>query len=117
MNTSEQIPKDSEIVNAKDVFNNPELKEAVEPDSELKKWLLEYVGEKTNPENDEITVENIVEIMASEFPEFLMAVAEENWIRGYHQALHDVDEGAKLREQELQEKLNPETEEQEDEDA
>ena len=35
----------------------------------------------------------IVETMATEFPEFLMAVAEENWIRGYHQALDDVDAG------------------------
>jgi hypothetical protein len=31
--------------------------------------------------------------MAEEFPEFLMVVAEENWIRGYHQALEDVDSG------------------------
>ena len=117
MNTSEQIPKDSEIVNAKDVFNNPNLKEEVKPDSELKKWLLEYIGEKTKPESNEVSVENIVEVVASEFPDFLMVVAEENWIRGYHQALYDVDEGAKLREQELQEKLNFETEEQEDEDG
>ena len=29
--------------------------------------------------------------MAQEFPEFLMAIAEENWIRGYHQAPTDVD--------------------------
>ena len=40
MNTNEQIPEDSEIVNAKDVFNNPVLNETVKPDSELKKWLL-----------------------------------------------------------------------------
>ena len=38
----------------------------------------------------------IVEVVSREFPEFLLAVAEENWIRGYHQALNDVDEGAKL---------------------
>jgi hypothetical protein len=28
--------------------------------------------------------------MANEFPEFLMAVAEENWIRGYQQAFDDI---------------------------
>ena len=28
-----------------------------------------------------------------EFPEFLMAIAEENWVRGYHQALEDVEIG------------------------
>ena len=38
----------------------------------------------------------IVHTLAEEFPEFLMAVAEENWIRGYQQAIHDVDEGQKL---------------------
>ena len=35
----------------------------------------------------------IVETMAKEFPEFLMAIAEENWVRGYHQALEDVEIG------------------------
>ena len=117
MNIDEKLPEDSKIVSAREVFNNPDLKEEVKPDNELKKWLVGYVGEKTKPENHDVTVENIVEVIAEEFPEFLMVVAEENWIRGYHQALHDVDEGAKLREQELQEKLNPETEEQEDEDG
>jgi hypothetical protein len=38
----------------------------------------------------------IVNTMAEEFPEFLMAIAEENWIRGYHQALTDVQEGEKI---------------------
>ena len=38
----------------------------------------------------------IVETMATEVPEFLMAVAEENWIRGYHQALNDVDVGQRM---------------------
>ena len=43
--------------------------------------------------------------MAKDFPEFLLAVAEENWIRGYHQALTDVSEGEKvMREMEEEEK-------------
>ena len=79
---------------------NPTLTEEVEPDSEFKTWLVNYVGEKTGPDNTQVTVENIVEVMANEFPEFLMAVAEENWVRGYHQALVDVDEGKKLYEEE-----------------
>ena len=33
----------------------------------------------------------IIEVMAKEFPEFLLVVAEENFIRGYQQALADVD--------------------------
>ena len=34
--------------------------------------------------------------MAEEFPDFLLLVAEENWIRGYEQALNDVEEGERL---------------------
>jgi len=80
---------------------NPTLTEEVESDNELKTWLVNYVGEKVGSADGQVTVENIVETMAEDFPEFLMVVAEENWIRGYHQALVDVDDGAKLREEEL----------------
>ena len=41
-------------------------------------------------------MEMIVDALAEEFPEFLMVVAEENWIRGYHQAMTDVEMGEKL---------------------
>lgn len=34
--------------------------------------------------------------MAEEFPEFLLALAEENWIRGYRQGIADVEEGQAL---------------------
>tara|TARA_A100001515_G_scaffold87067_1_gene69137 strand:+ start:1624 stop:1956 length:333 start_codon:yes stop_codon:yes gene_type:complete len=91
-----------------DLGENPTLAEKVEANSELKTWLVDYVGEKVEPENGQITVENIVEVMAKEFPEFLMAVAEENWIRGYHQALVDVEEGKKLYEQEQECKITDE---------
>ena len=83
---------------------NPTLTEEVVPDNELKSWLVNYVGDKTEPEDDQVTVENIVEVMAEEFPDFLMAVAEENWVRGYHQALFDVEEGKKMYERELAKK-------------
>lgn len=72
------------------------LDQAVVSDTELKTWLVNYVGNKANPDNGEVTVEHIVEVMADEFPEFLMAIAEENWIRGYEQALNDVDMGERL---------------------
>ena len=61
--------------------------------------MVNYVGEKSDPENGEVTVAMIVETMAVEFPEFLMAVAEENWVRGYHQALDDVDAGRNILEE------------------
>tara|TARA_R110000824_G_scaffold76935_2_gene194796 strand:- start:116 stop:427 length:312 start_codon:yes stop_codon:yes gene_type:complete len=89
-----------EVVNAKEFNKNPSLEQMVEPDNHLKNFLVEYVGEKYNPEDQEVTVEMIVETMAAEFPEFLLAVAEENWIRGYQQAIGDVDIG--LREVERQ---------------
>jgi hypothetical protein len=47
---------------------NPTLNEEVEPDNELKTWLVNYVGDKTEPESGQVTVENIVEVMAEEFP-------------------------------------------------
>ena len=72
------------------------LKETVETDTEMKNWLVNYVGEKHDPDSGEVTVEMIVETMATEFPEFLMVIAEENWIRGYHQALSDVDAGQEV---------------------
>ena len=78
------------------IQENPVLKNAVLTDTELKTWLVEYVGNKNQNSDKNVTVEMIVEVVSREFPEFLLAVAEENWIRGYHQALNDVDEGAKL---------------------
>ena len=74
---------------------NPTLSEDVEKNSPLKEWLVDYVGEKNQPENDQVTVDMIVETMAEEFPDFLVAVAEENFIRGYFQAMSDVEESEK----------------------
>ena len=81
-----------EFKKSKEIEHNPMLHEAVNSDTVLKEWLVDYVGEKHNPESEEVTVEMIVATIADEFPEFLMAVAEENWVRGYHQALVDVEE-------------------------
>jgi hypothetical protein len=78
------------------------LKETVNTDTVMKSWLVDYVGNQLNPEDEAVTVEMIVETMANEFPEFLMAVAEENWIRGYHQALEDVEIGREAAEIEAQ---------------
>ncbi len=82
-----------------DDYENPALKAPVEVDNPMKEWLVNYVGEKHKPENEEVTVEMIVETMATEFPDFLLVVAEENWIRGYHQALNDVEVGRKIQQE------------------
>jgi len=71
-------------------MKNPDLlKEVIPTESELKEIIVNYVGKTINPENDEITVEDIVDVFAEQFPEFLLALAEENWVNGYTQALSD----------------------------
>ena len=84
------------------IDENPDLLKLVEPDTEIKNLLVEYIGKKLNPENNEVTIEMVSKTMAKEFPEFLLVVAEENWIRGYHQALDDVDAGRQAAESELE---------------
>ena len=59
----------------------------------LKQMLLEYVGNKYATDADEgefeVTVQMIVDTLAHEFPEFVMIMAEENWVRGYQQGIDD----------------------------
>jgi len=65
----------------------------VAAENPLKEMLLEYVGKKFTTEEDEgefeVTVQMIVETLAHEFPEFVMIMAEENWVRGYQQGIDD----------------------------
>jgi hypothetical protein len=88
------------------IDENPELQKPVEPDTEIKNWLVEYVGEALQPENNEVTLEMVIEVMAKEFPEFLLSIAEENFIRGYQQALLDIEEGQKAWEEEKAKRKN-----------
>jgi hypothetical protein len=76
--------------------DNPDLKRPVHRENELKTWLVNYVGVKQAGTDGNVTVEMIVETLAKEFPEFLMVIAEENYIRGYEQALADVEVGQSL---------------------
>ena len=86
-------------------LENETLKEEVNKSTPVKEWLVNYVGsefvsemEKINSSGEgeplewdgSVTVEMIIEVMSSEFPEFLMAVAEENFVRGYSQAMADI---------------------------
>jgi hypothetical protein len=82
---------DAEQENEDKAYSNPLLKEHVSPETEIKSWLVEYVGNQHEPEDTNVTVGMIVETVAKEFPEFLMVVAEENFMRGYEQALNDVE--------------------------
>lgn len=69
--------------------NKDLFKPVVPQESELKEIIVSYVGKTINPKNEEITVEDIINVFADQFPEFLLAIAEENWINGYTQALND----------------------------
>jgi len=72
------------------------VSDGLEKETKLKEWLVNYVGQKHSPEDEKVTVEMVVETIAEEFPEFLLAVAEENWVRGYRQALDDSEIGKYL---------------------
>ena len=78
---------EEKIKTEQEAHTNPLLAMTVEGDSELKKYLVEYVGEKLDNEN--VTVNMIAEILATEFPEFVFAFAEENFLRGYQLGLDD----------------------------
>jgi hypothetical protein len=49
----------------------------------LKDAIVEYVGDKLQPENDEVTYDMVANVLAEEFPEFMVYIAEENYIRGW----------------------------------
>ena len=92
---------DLPTIKANDMIEeNPDLKVVIEKETPAKTWLEDYVGQTLEPENVEVTVEMIVNVMSAEFPEFLLALAEENWLRGYRQGVTDVEAGRMMAEQE-----------------
>ena len=82
---------EEKVITEQEVHENPLLALGVEPgsDSELKNFLVEYVGTKLD--NEEVTVNMISEVLAAEFPEFVFAFAEENFLRGYQLGLDDAE--------------------------
>ena len=79
---------------------SPVLDNIIKTDNDLKNLLVGYVGSKLNPKDKNVTVEMTIKVLAEEFPDLVMALAEENWIRGYQQGLDDVHVGKKLMEKE-----------------
>jgi len=71
-------------------IENSLLDSKVDEDSKLKEIIVNYIGQKVNPEDQKVTVEMALDVFAEEFPEFVLALAEENFIRGYNQAMNDV---------------------------
>tara|TARA_B100000700_G_scaffold329168_1_gene449770 strand:- start:3149 stop:3427 length:279 start_codon:yes stop_codon:yes gene_type:complete len=80
---------EEKTITEENVHQNPLLALPVEPDSELKKYLVEYVGTKLD--NEEVTVNMVAEVLATDFPEFVFAFAEENFLRGYQLGLNDAE--------------------------
>ncbi len=79
--------KDIPVKTEQEVHTNPMLSMTVNKDSELKSYLVEYVGTKLD--NEEVTVNMVAEVLATDFPEFVFAFAEENFLRGYQLGLDD----------------------------
>jgi len=80
---------EEKTITEEELHTNPLLGLAVEADSELKSYLVEYVGTKLD--NEEVTVNMIAEVLALDFPEFTFAFAEENFLRGYQLGLQDAE--------------------------
>lgn len=68
--------------------NENDENKKVEKDSKLKQFVVDYVGEKLSPDDECITVDMVLDVFANEFPEFLQVLAEENYFRGYEDALN-----------------------------
>ena len=71
-------------------LENPDLQNPVDDTTGLKQLVVNYIGNRLLAE-EEVTVDMAVQVFAAEFPEFLMAIAEENFLRGYQQALDDIE--------------------------
>ncbi len=87
--TNEQTQTKTTLTNEAQLNTSPLLSMIVEKDSVLKNYLVEYVGTKLD--NEEVTVEMITEVLATEFPEFVISLAEENFLLGYEQGLSDAN--------------------------
>jgi hypothetical protein len=73
----------------KEEIRNGILNKLIISDGGLKDLVVDYVGTKLNPENEEVTLEMVIGVLADEFPEVVLAIAEENFLRGYSVGLDD----------------------------
>ena len=65
------------------------LDKTVEARNELQEDLVRHVGNRINQQKDQVTIGQVIGVLASEFPELVITIAEENWVRGYKQGLDD----------------------------
>lgn len=72
------------------------LQDKVQNDNELKNYIINYTGRKKDPDDEQVTLEMVIDVLAEDFPELVLCMSEENWVRGYQQALTDVQDGERL---------------------
>jgi len=90
MNTKQPQQPEQKTISEKEFNERPFVAmPQTEEDAELKNLIIDYTGNKLKPEDGIVDVNMIVETMATEFPEFMYAFAEENFIRGYQTGLED----------------------------
>ena len=77
------------VITEEELHTNPMLAMPPENDSPLKDFLINFTGQKIQPEDGKVTVDMIAQTVAAEFPEFMFSVAEENFLRGYQLGLND----------------------------
>jgi hypothetical protein len=58
-------------------------------ESPLKEIILEYVGGKFRPDDEGVTYEMVINCLAEEFPEMMLYLAEENYVRGWQAGYGD----------------------------
>jgi hypothetical protein len=80
---------EEKVITEKELHNDGMLAMPVLKDTEVKRFLVEYTGNKF--ENEDVTVHMIAEMLAVEFPEFVYGLAEENFLRGYQTGLNDAE--------------------------
>ena len=80
---------EEKVLTERDIHTNPMIGMPVVANSDLKSYLVKYVGEKLDIED--VTVNMIAEVLATDFPEFTYAFAEENFLRGYQTGLNDAE--------------------------
>ena len=90
MSTNKAQSKEQKTISEKEFNERPLVAmPQTEEEAELKNFIVNYTGQKLQPEDGLVDVNMIIETMALEFPEFLYAFAEENFIRGYQLGLED----------------------------
>lgn len=81
--------KDTE--DSKILETNESIQEPIQPDSQLMEMIVQYTGMKFQPADEQVNLQMIISTLAEEFPSLILALSEEQFVRGYEQALEDVE--------------------------